>query len=107
MLPKYPSKIRLCHCHAHGNDPLVKNDLAITPRQMFNMVQQGIPLSDSNAVSEQDFIEGYTKLDFEPPHIYTRHADIISSWNVQQDSRKQMLKVVGTPSLNPDGEEVA
>lgn len=92
MLPKYPSKIRVCHCKAHVNDPLVKNDLALTPHRMYELVQRGQPITEQTQVFDNDFIEGYSKLSFEVPHMYQRHADMISAWNTQQDSRKGILQ---------------
>ena len=88
----FPSPVRVCHCKSTDLDPLVKNDLSITPRRMYELTMQGHPISEQTAAYAGDFIDGYRgdKLSFEPPHIYTRHADIISCWNEQIDSRRSI-----------------
>lgn len=89
---------RFACCKSTDSDPLVKNGLAITPRRLDELASQGIPISESTAASNNDFIDGYSDktLDFEPPHIYQRHADMISAWNNQIDSRKQVSDYVNS-----------
>lgn len=85
------AKIKVCHCKQTDADPLVKNDLAITPKRMYELTLQGKPISEQSASYQNDFIEGYRgdNLEFEPPHIYCRHADMISCFNQQIESREQ------------------
>lgn len=78
---------RTCICKQTDADPVVRNGLAITPARMLELTYEGMPISEQTANFTSDFIDGYKKLDFEPPHIYTRHADIISCYEQQLDSR--------------------
>lgn len=87
---------RTCSVKATSTDPVVKNDLAITPRRMFELVEQGIPISEQSSAFHGDFIDGYSddNLDFQPPHIYMRHSDIISNFNTQIEEREKVGSLI-------------
>lgn len=95
---------RICHCKSDESDPLVKNDLAITPSRMYELTLKGIPITEQTAANAGDFIDGYRgEIDFEPPHVYTRHADIISSWNMQIEARSNAKNLADSMTLNQEG----
>ena len=70
------------------NDTPVQNGLAVTPSQMLEMTNQGIPITPSNL--GLTYQEGVGKLDFEPPMEYRRGVDITDMWEHREDFKGKM-----------------
>ena len=76
-----------------GEEP-VQSGLAYTPSQMFQMAQEGIPVSTQSVALKGSFDEGYRDLDFEPPLQYQRHVDLAELWEKSMDARTKISGVV-------------
>lgn len=67
----------------------VQSGLSVTPSEMLQLAQQGIPISSH--FDDSKFDDGDTKslgtIDF----IHQRGLDIVDVWNHQKDSRKKLL----------------
>lgn len=68
-------------------EPIVQNGLAITPAEMMNLTNRGIPISPQNLGLVYD--EGVSELDFTPPAEYTRGVEINDLWELRQQTRKK------------------
>lgn len=77
-LPRFP------YAHKH-----VQSGLSVTPSEMLQLAQQGIPISSH--FDDSKFDDGDTKslgtIDF----IHQRGLDIVDVWEHQKDSRKKLL----------------
>lgn len=69
-------------------DKPVQNGLAVTPSQMLDMTNRGIPVAASNLGLAYD--EGYSDLDFTPPLQHQRGVDIADMWEKRQDLRSKI-----------------
>lgn len=78
------------HCVRHGLDIDVQNGLAITPSQMYDMAQKGIPVAAQNLGIMYD--EGYSELDFTPPLEYRRGIDIADAFEARMDAKAKLRK---------------
>ncbi len=67
----------------------VQSGLSVTPSEMLQLAQQGIPISSH--FDDSKFDDGDTKslgtIDF----IHQRGLDIVDVWNHEKDSRKKLL----------------
>lgn len=65
------------------NDRIVQNGLALTPAQVMDMVNSGIPISNSNL----KVLETYktTDGDYSVPMEFRRGADMADMWQHRQD----------------------
>lgn len=66
----------------------VQNGLAITPSQMQDMAQRGIPVSTSNL--GLGYEDGYSELDFTPPSEHLRGIDMADLWEQRQSIKKKL-----------------
>lgn len=82
-----------------AGEMIVQNGLAVTPSQMLEMAQAGIPISSVNA----DFM--YRDGDRKPPESPTmdmlRGVDIGDLWENMMETRRKMRKLRDTPSSEP------
>lgn len=69
----------------------VQTGLAVTPAQMLEMAQQGIPISSVNA--EYMYDDGQRTVDFVPPLERQRRIEIGDLWENEMDIRKKTRKL--------------
>lgn len=70
-------------------DPVhVQDGLSVTPAQMHEMTQHGIPISSQ--MSDSMFYDGDSKplTDIDP--LMRRGVDAVDAWNLQKQSRKNL-----------------
>lgn len=67
-------------------------DLAMSPSQMSEMVQRGIPITTNNL--RNDYIDGLPpdKLGYDVPIGETRGVDFAEVWQAEKTARKRMSK---------------
>lgn len=68
----------------------VQSHLAMTPAEMLELQQKGVPISSQTVGATYD--DGYRTLDFEPPLDQQRGIDIADLWETAQDVRKKVAK---------------
>lgn len=67
----------------------VQSGLSVTPSEMLQLAQQGIPISSH--FDDSKFDDGDTKSLGSIDFIHQRGLDIVDVWNHQKDSRKKIL----------------
>lgn len=72
-------------------EPIVQNDLAVTPSQMVQMMSDGIPITTQNLHPEL-FFDGDTNPSFEIPIDQQRGIDVADCWEASQDIRARAKK---------------
>lgn len=117
MLTSRISTPRTCTAKRVEDDKPVQNGLALTPAQMADMAERGIPISTSNAQLAYD--ESDRVASFDLPVEDRRGVDIADVWVSQMDARKrvkdayhqaredsmfneQMNKHYGNPESSPE-----
>lgn len=83
---KHP--IRIKNTVLHAEEPIVQNGLAVTPSQMLEMTERGIPITPQNLGLIYD--EGVSKLDFEPPMEFRRGVDICDMWEHRENMKSKV-----------------
>lgn len=78
------------HCVRVADDAVVQNGLALTPSQMMDMQDKGIPITTQNLGVTYD--DGYSSLDFNVPLEYQRGIDMADLWEARENSKKKMRK---------------
>lgn len=86
---------RLSVIKRNSNEKPVQDHLSITPSQMYQMAQEGTPVSAQNL--GMVFDEGYSQLDFVPDLEHRRGVDISDMWDARMNFRKKVndAKVAG------------
>lgn len=79
---------RFAHCVRHDGETEVINGQAMTPSQMFDMAQKGLPITTQNLGVTYD--EGYSNLDFNPPLEYRRGVDIGDLYEARMDAKVKL-----------------
>lgn len=72
-------------------EAVVQNDLAVTPTQMYDMMQKGIPISTQN-LSDDMFYDGDTNPDFALPLDMKRGIDVADCWEASMDIKSRAKK---------------
>lgn len=85
---------RAAVCVLHPDEEPTESGLAYTPSQMFELAQQGIPVSTQTAAFSGSFDEGYRTLDFEPPLDLQRGADLADLWEKSKDAHARIAEAV-------------
>lgn len=86
-------------------ESVVQNGLSVTPAQMYEMVQRGIPVSSQNLGLTYD--PGASDLkDFEPPLEFRRGVDICSLWETQQEIKGRSKKAY-SKLVSMDNQQIA
>lgn len=67
----------------------VQSGLSVTPSEMLQLAQQGVPISSH--FDDSKFDDGDTKALGTIDFIHQRGLDIVDVWNHQKDSRKKLL----------------
>lgn len=70
----------------------VQTGLAVTPSEMLQMAQSGVPISSQMA--DNLFYDGDTSMAVELDPLDQRGLDIVDVWNMQHDARKKIRKVM-------------
>lgn len=82
--------------HRDSTDEPVQNGLAVTPSQMLELSQRGIPVAPNNL--GLGYQEGVSDLDFEPPLNYRRGIDIGDLYEAREDIKSKIRKAVNDKS---------
>ena len=88
MFPKQTKTTILKNCKLSPEEPIVQNGLAVTPSQMMELTNRGVPISPSNLGVIYD--EGTSNLDFEPTMENLRGIDITDMWEHREDVKHKM-----------------
>lgn len=97
------SAYRPCKIVRSEEDIQVQDGLALTPAQVADLTNSGVPISQPLAMN---FFDGYKTLDFDPGILGRRGVDITDLWNAQQDARKKMRDYAASvPRDAPEGGE--
>lgn len=87
-------------CKRRSYEPVVQNDLAVTPEKMAELTKLGIP------VSSQNISLGYENSGGDSvPREFIRGIDINDLWNDVQDSRVKAKKLKFETSSNTQTSE--
>lgn len=78
------------HCELHEDEDPCQSGLAVTPRQMLELQQQGIPVSSQLAAAV--FSDGDFRLDFTPLLDTQRHVDICDLWEHRMTVRDKFKR---------------
>lgn len=90
MLNKHAqSKPKVIDCCRKSGELAVQNGLAVTPSQMMDMANRGIPVSMQNFMSTQ-FNDGIENPTFDVPGYRRRGVDIGELWEEQQTARRNI-----------------
>ena len=76
-----------CVCLRKENDLSVKNGLAVTPSQMYDMAKRGIPITTAN--QDMQFYDGEINPSWELPLDKIRGVDIGELWQSSMDARRK------------------
>lgn len=66
-----------------------EQNIAVTPSQIQQMVERGIPVSPSNASS---FIDGVPNPSFDVPIEHRRGVDVVDVWDASQDAKRSLIQ---------------
>lgn len=90
----------------HDDEEPVQSGLAVTPAQMMELAEKGIPITPQNLGVSYD--EGYSDLSFDVPTQYQRGIDIADMWEAQEDVKrkfgKNLRQLKADGKLNPSSE---
>lgn len=93
-----PLSNRFAHPKRRPDELPVQRGLAVTPAQMLEMAQAGIPISSVSAEFMYD--DGQRTVAFEPPMERMRRVEIGDLWENQMDIRKKTRKLYHTESIS-------
>lgn len=97
MIPRLNNhKPHVVNCRRFDDEEIVQNGLAVTPSQMLELAQKGVPISPNNL--GLGFEEGVSDLDFEPPLNYRRGVDLGDLFEAREDVKSKVKKAVSNPS---------
>lgn len=97
------SVTRFSHPKRKSDELPVQRGLAVTPAQMLEMAQEGIPISSQGA--EYMYDDGQRTVDFTPPLERQRRVEIGDLWENQMDIRKKTRKLYQMQSAESDKTE--
>lgn len=84
----YTGKVQVtCACHPHGDFLVTRPGLAVTPRDMLNMAERGIPVSAQNS---DMFFDGHTNPSWDVPLDARRGTDIAEMWEFRQTVKNKV-----------------
>lgn len=81
--------MRPCSLKRTDLDLDVQDGLALTPAQVAEMTNAGVPISQPNAMQ---FFDGYKTQDFEPILIDKRYVGLVDIWTAEKDARAKLRK---------------
>lgn len=80
---------RCCHVTDDGAFQKTRNGLAVSPAEIRELTNRGIPVNSQNASM---YIEGTTSQgSFELPIDELRGADIVDAWNASRDAENKLV----------------
>lgn len=80
------------------NDPIVQNDLAITPAQMMELTQKGLAISNQNAQLLREQLA--PERGYDVPMEFRRHVDILADgYQAQQEFKNKFRSFVEVSEL--------
>lgn len=83
--------MRFSRCKRKSYETPVQNGLGLTPKQMAELTNKGIPISANNlGLSYQD---GVQDSDFTVPMEHTRGVDLADLWNSAMDGKAKAKEV--------------
>lgn len=87
-LRKKNCQFKPCFIEHRDDEPIVQDGLAMTPSQAMDLVNRGIPISNSNL----QLIEVYKTgdKDFSVPMEFRRNADMADMWQHRQNVREKV-----------------
>lgn len=85
------TSFRPARCHLQDGEVCTQPGLAVTPSEMLEMAEAGIPINSVNAESFYD--DGRRSAGVEPPIDRRRGVDIGDIWENDMDIRKKMRKL--------------
>lgn len=88
---------RLAKCRRSAGETIVQSGLAVTPAQMLEMAQAGIPISSVNA--DHMYRDGYRDPGDVPTLDMQRGVDIGDLWENHMSLREKMRKL---RKMHPD-----
>lgn len=88
MLSSRLSYPRTCSVSRDENDKPVVNGLALTPAQMAELAERGIPISTANAQLAYEDGDRSSSMDVQIED--RRGVDMADVWNAQQDARNRV-----------------
>lgn len=88
---RYNRRPVFAHCVRRPDEMEVQSGLAMTPSQMYDMAQKGLPITTRNLGVTYD--EGYSKLDFDPPLEYRRGVDLGDLYEARMDAKSKMRRL--------------
>lgn len=88
--------VRPSVAYRQSHEPIVQNNLAVTPADMMRMTELGKPISTQ--ILGAEYYDGRDKLDFECNLEYRRGVDINDMWNAQHDGKDKVKKALATPN---------
>lgn len=85
-------KFNACVCRRHSDEPVVQNDLAVTPSQMMELTNKGYSITGQNLrlLEATDPADS----DFYIPLEYRRHTDLADLYEHSQEVRTKLKKSV-------------
>lgn len=98
MFAQNPKSVKFAKCVRKEYEPEVNGHLAYSLSEINHMVQQGKPISLSNA--ENMYYDGSEQCTFDLPLDQRRGVDINDMWQHSKDVKKTMSKL-GVSSVNP------
>lgn len=96
---------RFAHCVRHDGEQEVQSGLALTPSQMMEMAQRGLPITTQNLGVTYD--EGYSNLDFTPPLEHQRGIDIGDLYEARMDAKSKLRRLRDSGQFNSVSEKGA
>lgn len=88
MFSNQTKNVKLKNCVLTSEEPIVQNGLAVTPSEMLELTNRGVPISPNNLGVIYE--EGSSNLDFEPPLEHQRGIDITDMWEHREDVKSKM-----------------
>lgn len=86
----FTSNGRLATCKCCKEIKRTISGLAMTPQQIAEMAQRGVPVSPQNMQAYYDGMAGDNNWSVEP--MFKRGADINQLWEIEQNSRDRILQ---------------
>lgn len=86
------SFFRFTICVRRDGERVVQNGLSLTPAQMLDLTQKGVPIS----ARQLSIVETPPQMDndFSVDAEFVRHADLVSSWEREQDSKHKARSIL-------------
>lgn len=81
----------VCNAKRHDDEEIVRNGLSLTPSQMLEMTQKGVPIAARNLSA---IVDNVSDNDFDISPEYRRGVDISELYEAHEDARKKARGVL-------------